>query len=700
MKQKLLAALFLFLSSTALLSANDSLLIAFKNAPHDSIKTSILLKLSEYFQGNNYRQSLSYAQKAKELAIKIKNIKLEADALYNEGYAYTDLGKMDSAYKSYKQSSELYKKINYQAGVANASNDLAFIFQTQGNYEKALEMYFWSLKSFQKLKDKQSISICLNNIGLIYLSQKNYQKALEFFNKSLKIKKELGYQTGIAMTLNNIGTSYLESGANNSALLYLEESLEIRKKLGSKSGIAQSYENIGTVYRNKKNYKEALKYYEYSYALFDSIKNEEGIISSLNSIATIKRLTGNYKKAAELSEIALEKAKYFGSPNLIKDCAEALTIEYQYLKNYEMAYQNLKLFNRMNDSLNNLKNAQKLAQISFQFELDQYLRLKELEDLKKELKFEQQMGFQKNISYVLLTGMGSLIVISILAYKSLKQKKHANIEIQKQKKEIEIKSDKLEKALTDITDSIKYAKRLQDAFLLNEDGIRKDFMNNMFLFFKPKDIVSGDFYWFDKKEDAIYIAVADCTGHGVPGAFLSMVCYNLLKHALNEHKCLEPSEILTNVNVNLSFSLQQNSNNHVKDGMDIALIKIEKKQLKYSGANNPIYIVRNNELIELTANKKPIGKFSDDSISFSQQTYLLNDGDLIYLFTDGYADQFGGPKKKKFKYASLQRLILENHQKPLEEQKTILQDCFNNWKGSYEQIDDVLIMGIKYYGNN
>jgi serine phosphatase RsbU (regulator of sigma subunit) len=698
--QKLIFLTFLYISSLGHLYANDSLLAVLKKASPDSSKIKILLELSEYFQGSNYRKSLNYAKEAESLAIQIKHTRYEANALYAKGYAYTDLGIMDSAFMNYKRSAEIYKSINSQIGIANTSNDLAYIFQSQGNDEKALEMYFGSLKSFQKLKDKQSISICLNNIGLIYLSQKNYQKALAFFNKSLKIKKELRYQTGIAMTLNNIGTTYLESGANKSALVYFEESLEIRKKIGTKSGIAQSYENIGTVYRNQKKFKEALKFYEYSFALFDSIKNEDGIISSINSIATIQRLIGNYKKAAELSEIALEKAKKIGSPNLIKNCAEALTIEYQFLKNYELAFENLKLFNLMNDSLNNLKNAQKIAQISFQYELDQFLKQKEVEGLKKELKFEQQMGIQKNISYFLLTGLLSLIVIFILAYRSLQLKKRANIEIQNQKLEIEIKSNKLQKALTDITDSIKYAKRLQDAFLLNENDIKKDYIKNIFLFFKPKDIVSGDFYWFDKKENAIYIAAADCTGHGVPGAFLSMLCYNLLKHALNEYNCTEPSEILQNVNINLNLSLQQNKDNYIKDGMDIALIKIENKKLYFAGANNPIYIISNHQLIELTANKKPIGKFSDQIDSFKQQIYDLNEGDLIYLFSDGYADQFGGPKMKKLKHTTLQKLLLENHKKPMDEQKIILQDQFNWWKGSYEQIDDVLIIGIKYNGNN
>jgi serine phosphatase RsbU (regulator of sigma subunit) len=267
----------------------------------------------------------------------------------------------------------------------------------------------------------------------------------------------------------------------------------------------------------------------------------------------------------------------------------------------------------------------------------------------------------------------------------------ATLEIRKQKEQIEDKNK-------DITDSIRYAKRLQTAILKPETALGSYF-DDGFILFKPKDIVSGDFYWFEKFGNLSLIAAADCTGHGVPGAFMSIIGCNLLSQTVNEHAITKPAAILNSVNKGLSKVLQQRSEEvSVKDGMDIALcvFNSETMMLEYSGAYNPMWLIREGNLIEFKADKFPVGAFLDNQVRiFTNHEMPVQKGDLVYLFSDGFADQFGGPEGKKFKYKALKKLILDNYQKSASVQKNIFDEVFEEWMGGLEQVDDVLLMGVK-----
>ncbi|HEY1039890.1 MAG TPA: SpoIIE family protein phosphatase [Bacteroidia bacterium] len=269
-----------------------------------------------------------------------------------------------------------------------------------------------------------------------------------------------------------------------------------------------------------------------------------------------------------------------------------------------------------------------------------------------------------------------------------------------QKKEIEEKND-------EILSSIRYAKRIQEALLPSRELINGLFNEN-FVLYKPRDIVSGDFYWAsqvrittgDKEKDKYVslFALADCTGHGVPGAFMSLIGKNFLKQSSTERDVNSPADALDFLNKNVSEALNQNSKDGpVRDGMDIVLIAVDMEtlRLQFSGANNPIYIVRNNELTILKADKQPIGSYSSETRPFTNNTMDLQKGDSIYLFTDGYADQFGGPDGKKFKYKQMQELLLEINHLPMPQQEPILRERFEAWKGNLEQVDDVCIIGIR-----
>jgi serine phosphatase RsbU (regulator of sigma subunit) len=269
-------------------------------------------------------------------------------------------------------------------------------------------------------------------------------------------------------------------------------------------------------------------------------------------------------------------------------------------------------------------------------------------------------------------------------------------EVVKQRDEIEHQREKLEDLYKDVTDSIRYAKRLQYSILPSQDKIN-EVCPESFVYFKPKDIVSGDFYWFEKINNISLYAAVDCTGHGVPGAFMSLVGANALNSAVREHKITKPSEILNQLNKYVSDSLNKDEDGGVRDGMDMTIcaINYDKLTLEYAGANNPLYIIRNGEFLITKADKLAIASFKEGEQEYTNHKFQLESGDIVYVFSDGYADQFGGERGKKFMYKNFRQLLLDNHQKPLEEQKFILYNTLNNWKGTNEQIDDILVIGIK-----
>lgn len=257
---------------------------------------------------------------------------------------------------------------------------------------------------------------------------------------------------------------------------------------------------------------------------------------------------------------------------------------------------------------------------------------------------------------------------------------------------IEIQKNKIEAQKKEITDSINYARRIQTA-IFPPIHLVKESLKDSFILYKPKDVVAGDFYWLEKKEGKILFAVADCTGHGVPGAMVSVICNDSLNRAVREYGLCEPAKILDKVRVLVLEEFMQ-SDEEVKDGMDIALCLLDGYHLKFAGANNPLWIIRNGELLETKGDKQPVGRF-DNYNPFKCHSFRLEKGDILFLFSDGFVDQFGGEKCKKFKAKAFRSLLMGIRYLPMEEQRVFIEKTFDDWKGKLEQIDDVCVMGVR-----
>ncbi|HKL08392.1 MAG TPA: SpoIIE family protein phosphatase [Bacteroidales bacterium] len=270
-------------------------------------------------------------------------------------------------------------------------------------------------------------------------------------------------------------------------------------------------------------------------------------------------------------------------------------------------------------------------------------------------------------------------------------------EVVKQKEEIEKQRDEISDKNRSITDSIEYAKRIQSAVLPSEE-FANDILPEHFIFFRPRDIVSGDFYWMTKKNNLLLLIAADCTGHGVPGAFMSMLGVSFLNEIVNRHEIITANAILNQLRADVKKTLgQEGKEGEAKDGMDIALciVDLEKMKLQYAGAYNPFYLFRNNELIEVKADRMPIGIYIKEKDSFTNHEIDLQKDDVFYIFSDGFQDQFGGEDGSKFKTKKFKQLLLEIHQKPMEEQHKILEEMFDQWRGKWEQVDDIIVMGVR-----
>ncbi len=688
---------------------------------YDSLMNVIKIHRNDSHSLNAYRKLLLLLESAPTLYE--KNIKeaitlseLQNNNRYKSKFAedlaekYERWGEFVNARKYYQMALEYYEQQDSLKKVSDLKNSLGRVYEKLSNYEKAITYYLESMKIREKLKDKKGIASSLNSLGLIYFYQENYPMAQKYFKQSLALITELNNEFGMATVYNNLGMLFFKIELYDSALYYYTQSLKLDEKNENLYGISSVYLNIANVLSKKKDTLNAEKFYFKSLKLKEQLKDKAGQISIYNSLAVLYQNRKKYNKAIEYARRANTIANELSNVEGIMQSSKILSEIYQDIGNYKDAYENYTWYIKLRDSVFKAENFQYISQLQEQYQAEkreQEIKLANSKLKENELKIKQQTTLLYAAIVVILL-IASLVVVVLRSYR---EKKRANELLFAQNEEITLQKNIIEEKNKDILASITYAQRIQRA-ILPSFALMQKHLPEIFVLYKPKDIVSGDFYWFMPMGTTVLFAVVDCTGHGVPGAFMSIVGYNGLNQVVNDKTKHNTGIILDKLNERVKSALHTEEE-RIRDGMDIALCSVDKNQLllRYSGANNPLYLIRSSAgvkvdnagkvvesegymLYEFKATSQPIGEYVKEN-NFEMTEILLAKGDTIYIFSDGFADQFGGSEGKKLKYKAFKELLLSIQHKTMNEQQQILDAFFEQWKNGYEQIDDVCIMGVR-----
>lgn len=570
---------------------------------------------------------------------------------------------------------------------------------------QSLDAYYDKVKQSEERGDNVAIAESLNSLGHALWNGGKLEKAVEVFNRSVAANLTLGNTNAIMVSYSNIGMIYTDMGQYESSLLYFRKSLGIRREFKDKSLVASCLINISTVLQNLERYDESVENALEALESSKEVNEVKMIMRCYGLLAENYEKLGNQQKSMEYftlysslqgyihkKEISEEKKK---SQEQVKEAkVELEKIEKEKTsKEYALRY-----------ATQSLSETRKLT-----MKQKKALNVKELM-LREQEKTLRQRNMTIVVSFVAIVLIG---LITIMVFFGYRMKKKSSEVLSAQNKEITLQQEIIKKKNLDIMKSINYAQRIQQSMLPNADELR-ELMPESFIYFRPRDVVSGDFYWFtlsNNKEfifketkpvpvgdDSFLVAAVDCTGHGVPGAFMSMIGYNLLDEIVSVG-IVEPNEVLDALHLGIKNLLNQEHTDN-KDGMDIALCKVYRKEKKitYSGAKNPLVYIKNGELFEIRGDKFPIGGHSIKV----RQPFVLNELSyadspvMCYIFTDGYQDQFGGVDGGKFMSKNFKELLLRIHKMPVEEQERMLEKTRAEWMGEeHKPIDDTLVIGFR-----
>jgi serine phosphatase RsbU (regulator of sigma subunit)/uncharacterized protein HemY len=678
----------------------------------------------DYLDKEKYDQAIEYGKRALEWSAITENTKQQRHAERIIGVAYYLSSDFPNAILYLTKATDYLQTQNDSSKLVELSRYLGGSYYYTGNYQKAYENFLLCYDYFTTKKDTIEIANTLGNIGNIYLKWREYDKALDYFNRSLDLGHRSKDSSAISTSFNNIANVYFEIGNYQKTIDYNMKSLHIKEQTEDSIGMATSYNNIAGVYFKQQKYHDALEYYKKALEIYTFFKDKKWMSMVYNNIGFSYEFLNQPDKALKNYHEALRLGRETNYSEQIIFAYESFSEVYRSLGDYKQAFHYLEKHKNLNDSIFNEQKHRQLAEMEARFENKE--KQKEIELLNRESQLSKEKLKRRNIviyAFIFITLLLGLLVFFI--WHSFKLKKNANKllreqneeikekneELNQQREEIETQRDELEaqrdqlidqknqisSVYREINSSIEYASTIQRAFLPPAPIINRIFPDN-FIYFKPKETVSGDFYWVEEQGDYKFIAVGDCTGHGVPGALLSILGMTALNEIFYEKKHLKASDILNTLKQKVIKTLHQTqSARHPMDSMEVSicLINTKEKTINYSGSFNSILIFHNDELQEIKADRLPIGFHPLVDRSFTDKTLPYSEGDCLYLFTDGYPDQKNHVTGKKFLKSRFKRLINEIHCLPPEEQHTQLANNFEFWKGQSEQIDDVLIAGIK-----
>ncbi|MFI5203421.1 MAG: SpoIIE family protein phosphatase [Flavobacteriales bacterium] len=528
-----------------------------------------------------------------------------------------------------------------------------------------------------------------NNTGITYSQKEQHKKSIAYFKKALIISGQEKMRFQEAVFNNNIAIEYKEGKQYVEARKHLFAAANIIRELGREAILTNVMINVGTTFFENGEIDSAVYYYRTTLNLLKKYPNDAVLKTAFTNISEYHLYKHNYDSCIYYSLAAIAKADTINDKILLKSTYLHLAKAYGQKGDSKKSIYYVSLYSRVLETLYSDEEMKKMNEAENMFQAYKKRSEEEL-NRKNELIEQEQRKREKAIFWVMLVGSGILLIALYILYRRFREKKEANTLLISQKNEIEEKKK-------EITDSITYAERIQSALLTPTEKIDEYFPEH-FILYLPRDIVSGDFYWADQVGNKKWMAVVDCTGHGVPGGFMSILSMNSLNRCIRELKLQTPAEVLNELSDIIAGSFTSLSGQSIRDGMDIALCCTYEQNgariLEYAGAHNPLWIISDNEVREYKANKRSVG-YTETKTPFTNHLIALKKQDILYLFTDGFADQFGGPKGKKYKYSRLKEFLVLAPNESLIKQKELLESEIQKWRGDLEQVDDICVLGIK-----
>jgi len=649
-----------------------------------------------------YSAALVLDYKAMKIFEEIDSKTSKATLLNNIAEIYSVKSNYVKALEYHDKAAKIYQLTGNIGGMATSMNNIANVYKRIGKSAQAMDYYLKALAIREKENNEVDMAILYNNLGFLFYQQGEYETALNYYYKSLRLREKTGDKKGTATTLNNMSLSLQAKQDVGAATECLYKSVAIRRELGDMKGVATGLANLADLYSTQKQFDKSLELYNEAYAIHEKIENKKGIARILHGKASLYYKQGKLSEAVKYDRQCLAIAKPASFFDETRQSSLLLYTIYRKQKNSPEALAMYELYIAMRDSGRYEENKKEIIKQQMIYDFDKQraadsIRVADEARMRNE-QYNHEVARQRVYSY---TGIGGALLMLALAgasFVAYKNKKRSNELLSERRHIIEKQKNEVERKNREISDSIHYAKQIQMAMLPSIPYFSELFAKRAFLIYGPRDIVSGDFYWYTEHNGKLFVAAADCTGHGVPGCLMSMISINMLNDSVHKEKLDDPSDMLTYVNRNMKRALQQDSNpNALRDGMDIVLccFDFNNSTLSFSAANRPLCLIRNGMLKDYVATKAAIGGLTSHDQVFEKHVLTLEANDSLYIFTDGYADQFGGPKGKKMTTKRFKELLLSLQDKTIAEQGRAVADYFTFWAGKNEQVDDVLVIGIK-----
>ena len=740
-----LFSLFIFSQNTKKLNV-DSLKQVITTTNYDTTKVNALCLLANEYRRNKFDEALELVSQALELSKKINYRTGLGKAFRTKGLILKEREQPEIILGLYKNSLQNFTEAQDDKGLSEINTSIANYYKDEGDFDSAFYFFDIAENIAVKLKDDYRLAIIYHDKASAYGKMFEFSTATGLYLKALDIAVKLNDKFFEANILNSLGGVYYNQKNYKKSEEYILKVIALRTELKQQAETAKALGNLGKLYARTKRVPLAFETYEKAENIYSDLKDSAGYISIKLQLLPLYEKQDEHQKVLDLGKkllpyvSALKPANYIAlhfavgkayrhlkkNENALKELNMGMAVAekinnvdalmhgydemyriYQAKNDYKNAFIYLEQYSILKDSSLNAESAKQIAEMDTKYQTEKkQLEIKNLNNEKSlqqiEINAKDEKVKQQNFQLIVFAiGLLIALILSVIIYRNLqKNKRYSRIietqkeEVEKQKTEVVRQKEVVEEKNKEITDSINYALRIQSAILPPVNYV-KNYLPESFILYQPKDIIAGDFYWMHVANEKIFIAAADSTGHGVPGALVSVVCANALNRTVSEFGINDTGKILDKTR-ELVIETFAKGQSDVKDGMDISLMCIDKnkKQVQWSGANNPLWFVSGNEMKELKGNKQPVGK-SDDAAAFTGHNIQYNSGDVFYLFTDGFADQFGGSRGKKFKYKQLEELLLSICNKSLSRQEKELSDAFNNWKGELEQVDDVCVIGIR-----